>query len=667
MTNVRLLAEPPDRTVDGLDVDPVGIDLIGKALLIRGVEKRLLQLFAQGKLFGTVHTCIGQEWTGIAVAEALQEGDLVFSNHRCHGHYVARTGDVEGLVAEIMGKATGICGGRGGSQHICAPGFFSNGIQGGIVPVAAGLAMAQKLRRRGNIAVVFIGDGTLGEGIVYETMNLTAKWELPLLMVLENNLYAQSTSQQQTLAGNIRARAEAFGITTAHCDTWGLAQLLEETANAVSRVRLTGQPMFLQIDTYRLMAHSKGDDVRDPAEVNEYAERDPLTQFERRRPREAARIQAEVERRIDAAVQQAGAAPFEVASESEKTSAEPSPLTWLSTSVPKPERCVHQLHAGLQRNLRRDERILLIGEDIEGPYGGAFKATKQLSQEFPGRVRNTPISEAAIVGLANGLALAGFTPVCEIMFGDFLTLAFDQLVNHAAKFRYMYNGQVRVPLVVRTPMGGKRGYGPTHSQSLEKHFLGVPDTLVLALHSRWDPGLVYDRLFETIDRPTLVIENKLLYGARISDEVSEGFVLEHTDEAFPTTRVRPLAVPDVTILCYGGMLPDVEDAANVLFDEHDIISEIICPLRLYPLDLRPVVESLHKTGRLLVVEEGQGFAAFGAEVTAQVAETALGDLKRVARLSAPAHPVPSSGPLEKALLPGSAHIVQAVIGLLRHE
>jgi 2-oxoisovalerate dehydrogenase E1 component len=526
--------------------------------------------------------------------------------------------------------------------------------------------MAQKLRGIGKIAVVFIGDGTLGEGVVYETLNIAAKWQLPLLIVLENNLYAQSTSQSLTLAGDIRARAEAFGIATALSDTWAPSRLVLDAANCVSRVRLSGLPVFLQIDTYRLMAHSKGDDDRDPMEVKTYRERDPLTRFSRRQPRDAARIHKEIAGRIDKAVELAEAAPYATAENPENTS-DSEVVRWLRTEIQNPERAVHLLHAGLQRNLRRDERILLLGEDIEGPYGGAFKVTKQLSQEFPGRVRNMPISEAALVGMGNGLALAGYIPVCEIMFGDFLTLAFDQLANHASKFRYMYNNQVRVPIVVRTPMGGKRGYGPTHSQSLEKHFLGLPDTTVLALHARFDPGAVYDRLFATIDRPTIVIENKLLYGARISDKVAEGFVLEHTDEVFPTTRLRPQAVPDATVLCYGGMLSEVEQAVTLLFDEHEIVCEVLCPLRLYPFDARALFQSLAVTGRLLIVEEGQGFAGFGAEAAAMVAERAPHVLNRLRRLAAPSHPIPSCGPLEKALLPGAAHIVQSVLELMRDE
>jgi 2-oxoisovalerate dehydrogenase E1 component len=558
-----------------------------------------------------------------------------------------------------------MCGGRGGSQHICSKGFYSNGIQGGIVPVAAGLALAQKRRDSGSIVVVFIGDGTLGEGVVYETLNVASKWQLPLLVVLENNRYAQSTPQGQTLSGDVCARAAAFGIRTARLNTWDLPELIVGAANCVGYVRSGGRPLFLCIDTYRLMAHSKGDDDRDPAEVQEYRARDPLTLFLQKTPEESDKILKAVSERIDKAVAVADAAPYSTATPSELPFPT-DPPAWQPTRIASPDRVVNRIHAAFQQALRRDERVILLGEDVEGPYGGAFKVTKQLSQEFPGRVRNTPISEAAIVGLGNGLALSGFLPVCEIMFGDFLSLAFDQLVNHAAKFRYMYNDQVRVPLIVRTPMGGKRGYGPTHSQSLEKHFLGMPDTRVLALHHRYDPAAVYEQLFATIDRPTLVIENKLLYGMRASDRVADGFVLEHTADLFPTTRLRPLVNPDVTLLCYGGTLPEVEQAAEALFDEHEIVCEILCPTQLYPFDARPLVESLRRTGRLVVVEEGTGFAGFGSEVAAQVAEDAPGVLRQFRRVTAPEHPIPSSGPLEKELLPRADHVVEAVRGLLRH-
>ncbi len=309
---------------------------------------------------------------------------------------------------------------------------------------------------------------------------------------------------------------------------------------------------------------------------------------------------------------------------------------------------------------------MLIGEDIESPYGGAFKATKGLSEAFPGRVRNTPISEALIVGLGNGLALAGLRPVCEIMFGDFLSLAADQWLNHAAKFRYMYNEQVRVPLILRTPMGGRRGYGPTHSQSIEKHFLGVPGTRVLAVNHRSDPGKIYHHLFARVEEPTLVIENKLLYAQRVSDETPDGFVLEHDDEAIPTIRLRPEAAADVTIVCYGGMLKEVEAAILPAFDEHEVVCEVICPGQLFPLNAWPIVDSVARSRRLLVVEEGAGFAGFGAEVIAQVQQRLPRLTVQVGRVACADHPIPSCAPLEQKTLPGPDVVLQAVLEMMKH-
>lgn len=659
----------PLRQIDSPDLGELTMslassDLFKRATTIRFVEQKLLDLYAEGKLFGTVHTCIGQEFTGIAIAKSLRDGDLVYSNHRCHGHFLARTDDVDGLFAEIMGKSTGVCGGRGGSQHLCSKGFFSNGIQGGIVPVAAGLAMMLKMRQPNHISVVFIGDGTLGEGVLYETMNLASKWELPLLIVLENNFYAQSTSQVQTLAGDICARAAGFGIETTHSNTWDPAELLNASRKCVERVRALGKPHFLRVDTSRLMAHSKGDDSRDEQEVAGYWARDPISIFVQQYPEEAESMQAEVKQRIDAAVSRADAAAFPSLSEKDEDATVFAPCKWLPAELDSDERLVTLLYSSFQRNMKREERLVMMGEDIEGPYGGAFKVTKTLSQEFPGRVRNTPISEAALVGIGNGLAMGGMIPVVEIMFGDFLALAADQIINHAAKFRFMYNDQITVPLVIRTPMGGKRGYGPTHSQSLEKHFLGLPGTTLLALHSRIDPGKIYDELFATVDQPTIVIENKLLYGTRLREKVPEGFVIEHSDERFPTTRLRPEAVPDLTILCYGGILPDAEQAAEQLFEDHEIVCEVVCPVQLYPFNLWPVLQSINKSGRLLAVEEGLSFAALSAEVIAQLCEQAPNSLQRVRRLASRRHPIPASRLLENQTLPTTESIVAAVVDFL---
>jgi len=180
--------------------------------------------------------------------------------------------------------------------------------------------------------------------------------------------------------------------------------------------------------------------------------------------------------------------------------------------------------------MHTDERVYLLGEDILDPYGGAFKVTRGLSTAFPERVLTTPISEAAIVGVASGMALRGLRPVAEIMFGDFVTLIADQIVNHAAKFRWMYNDQVRVPLVVRTPMGGRRGYGPTHSQSLEKMFLGVPGLHVVAPNTLGDPGQLLEAAIAD-DDPVLFVEHKLLY-TRPLLEADKGDLVDYEIQPF---------------------------------------------------------------------------------------------------------------------------------------
>jgi acetoin:2,6-dichlorophenolindophenol oxidoreductase subunit alpha len=243
---------------------------------IRRFEERLLELFDGGVLNGTTHACIGQEADAVAVMEHLSDEDHVFSNHRCHGHYLARTGDARGLLAEIMGRPEGVCAGIGGSQHLAAPGFKSNGVQGGIVPAAAGIALAHELSGSDAISVVFIGDGTLGEGVVYESLNLAALWRLPLLIVLEDNGWAQSTRGSANLAGSMRGRFEAFGIDVEEIDSTDVVELSAVAERAVWRVREQRRPCGLIIHTYRLCHHSKNDDNRPREEVQARWALDPL-------------------------------------------------------------------------------------------------------------------------------------------------------------------------------------------------------------------------------------------------------------------------------------------------------------------------------------------------------------------------------------------------------
>jgi len=273
--------------------------LYERMALIRGFEERLLELFGAGKLHGTTHTCIGQEANAIAVMENLQQGDLVFTNHRCHGHYLARFDDDKGLLAELMGRTGGVCGGRGGSQHLCRDGFFSSGVQGGFVPIAAGMALAEKRVGSGAVVVAFIGDGTLGQGSVYETLNIASLWQVPLLIVVENNRYAQTTPLEINLAGSMTDRVAAFDVSVGECESNDVEELLPLFRLAIDNVRKTQGPHVEIIHTYRLSAHSKGDDFRPVAEIEDWRSRDPLLILGNRLPEDLRQdIEGRVRRRL---------------------------------------------------------------------------------------------------------------------------------------------------------------------------------------------------------------------------------------------------------------------------------------------------------------------------------------------------------------------------------
>ncbi len=245
--------------------------------LVRRFEESLLDLFSEGKLVGTTHTYIGQEANAVGVVSHLDRDlDVIVSNHRCHGHYLAFTGDLVGLLREVMGKEGGVCGGKGGSQHLCNDGFYSNGILGSTVPVATGMALAERERGSGAVVVAFVGDGTLGQGVVYESLNMASLWQLPILYVVENNFYAQSTPSHLNLAGRITARGEAFGIATAELDTTDVEEIERTAGGIVEGMRTHRRPFFLVLNTYRFSPHSKGDDNRDLAEIEKARQRDPL-------------------------------------------------------------------------------------------------------------------------------------------------------------------------------------------------------------------------------------------------------------------------------------------------------------------------------------------------------------------------------------------------------
>lgn len=328
------------------------------------------------------------------------------------------------------------------------------------------------------------------------------------------------------------------------------------------------------------------------------------------------------------------------------------------------------LNRGLHQAFAQDERVYLIGEDLLDPYGGAFKVSKNLSSTYPNRVWTSPISEAAIVGIGAGMALRSLRPVVELMFGDFSALAADQIINSLSKFAGMYNGQVEVPLVIRTPMGGRRGYGPTHSQTLEKLYLGVPGLRTLAANTLSDPGELLRRAILEDKGPVFFVENKLLYIKPLlgADELKEFDVSEFqgTNSYAPIhlLKIKAAPAPKITLTAYGYMAELAREAMLKLAFEHEIFCELVVPSQLSPFEPEghldsTLAHSLQRSGRLLAIEEGTYTLGWGAEVLARAAQAMPGQLKAARRLAAADRPIPASAPLEEVVLPGVADIVAA--------
>lgn len=622
---------------------------------IRKFETTVLELFSQNKLTGTTHTCIGQEATPVALAANLEEQDCIFSNHRCHGYFISYAKDYRALMAEIMGKVTGVCRGRGGSQHLCYKNFYSNGVQGGIVPNATGIAFAEKQKRTNAVSVVTLGDGTLGQGVVYESMNMAAIYQLPILYLVEDNGYAMTTPSDYAVSGSIVGRACGFGIKAMEITSNDTEELRAYFSEAVSYVRTTGKPICCAIHTYRLGPHSKGDDPRDPAEVEEHKKYDPLTLLEQKLSEdECVAIREEEDSLMEKVLRDCERDEtedtFEVSPERNATESE----NCTALNEARSEKGVTAINNALREQLQNDGNCFLFGEDICDPYGGAFKATKGLSTDYPNQVINTPISEAGMIGMAVGMAMRGMHPIIEMMFGDFLSMGFDQLLNHAGKYHWMYAEQVTVPMLIRAPMGGRRGYGATHSQCLEKYFIGIPGIDVIALSPLHAPTVIMRRIFQQMERPVLLIEDKAMYGQRLltyqNGRIGH-FAVQESASQFPIVSLTMDEddVPTAAIITYGAMTMIAMAVAERLMMENEILAKVVVLTKIAPVDYNELAEAIGGAEFIVTMEEGTKRAGVGAEIVAALVEK--GEGRRYLRIAAPDCPIPCNKVLEIEMLP----------------
>jgi pyruvate dehydrogenase E1 component beta subunit len=334
------------------------------------------------------------------------------------------------------------------------------------------------------------------------------------------------------------------------------------------------------------------------------------------------------------------------------------------TDRPRRERVAENLNRGLHAILANDPRAWVLGEDIADPYGGAFKVCKGLSSSYPDRVITTPISEAGIVGVTGGLALSGEHPIVEIMFGDFVALAFDPILNFLTKSVGMYGRRVPMHALIRCPVGGNRGYGPTHSQSLQKHLIGIPHLRLFELSPFHDCVALLNRLLAD-DEPAVLFENKVLYTERI---FSDGIVDDLYSYDFPASPDGHARVyignpesADVVVIAPGGLTSRVLTAARRLFLEHEITCQIFVPAQLYPFDARSLPANLAGASRIVVVEEGTAGGGWGAEVASTLYPLFWDRLSQPIRLVTSADQViPAARHLEEEVVVQSETVYRAV-------
>ncbi|HEY3316402.1 MAG TPA: dehydrogenase E1 component subunit alpha/beta [Bacillota bacterium] len=638
--------------------------------LIREFELAVARGVEDGAIPGMCHLSVGHEAMAAGVTAALGPEDYVSSTHRAHGHALAKGADPKGMMAEVYGRATGLCHGKGGSLHVidASKGLIgANGIVGAWNLLAAGAGLSSKLLGNGRVAVTFMGDDSTNIGFFHEAMNLAAVWDLPVVFVCENNGYGITTPQaRHTKVKRLAERAAAYAMPAVTVDGNDVIAVYRAAREAVERARAGGGPSFIEGLVWRWRGHYEGDpdDYRSDEAKAAGQAGDPITAFARRlvaagrlTEGEAAAVEKEAVAAIAGALRSAEESPFPAEDEVGRDVYAPEPEAVAAPPAPPPppaDRFVTMsaaIREALAQEMRRDPRVFVQGEDVAF---GFFGVTSGLADEFGReRVRDTPISENAIVGTAVGAAMTGLRPVAEVMFEDFITAGIDPIVNQAAKLRYMSGGQYRIPLVVRTPGGAGLDFAAQHSQSLEALFMHIPGLKVVVASTPYDAkGLLTTAIRS--DNPVLFFEHKLLY-------FTDGAVPEES-YAIPFGAAdikRPGR--DVTVLAVLGMVPLALQAAEELAAEEGLQAEVIDPRTLVPFDWETLEASVRKTGRLVVVEEGCLTGGVGAEVGAVAASRWFGVLKApLVRCAGLDIPIPFAKPLENLAVPNMEGIKAAV-------
>ncbi|MBN9218661.1 MAG: dehydrogenase [Mesorhizobium sp.] len=647
------------------------LDLFERMVLLRRFESIAQIACRKGETPGFLHLYIGEEATGVGVCAHLRPTDWVTSTHRGHGHALAKGADPGRVMAELFGKADGICGGRGGTMHLYdrSVGLFgTNGIVAAGIGHAVGIGMSARRQGKDDIGVAFFGDGAANHGGFHEALNFAAVQRAPAVFICENNLYATATPLKSiTLNPEISTKAASYGMPGVAVDGNDVFAVWLAMKEATERARAGKGPTLIEAKTYRTVGHHEGDPVigtyRTQEELDAWIKRDPIDMFRKKLIEDYGVADADalaaIETRIEKVVQEA--LTFA------RNSPEPDPLTVRQHVFADPinppsalqpravgetrtQGWLEAVRDGIAEEMRANPAILYFGEGT-GERGGSFAHTKNLWQEFGAdRMVDTPISEQGFTAAAVGASATGARTVSDLMFADFAFETAGQIFLQAAKLRYMTSGVMSAPMVVRVGAGALRSSGPHHSGIYHPVFAHMPGLIVCVPSTPADAKGPMKTALRAGD-PVIMLEPKALFASKGEVPMGEHFV------PFGVARIAR-AGADITIVAAGQMVQRALEAAQALASE-GIEAEVIDPRTIMPLDIDTIVDSVRKTHRLLVVDEAWAMCGLGGEIAQAINELAFDELDAPpGRL----HTAPTSHPfapvLERAMLVDTARIAQ---------
>lgn len=659
-----------DVTGDSATIDAGRLNALRQMLRIRVTEERVLELRKQDKAAGSVHVCVGQESPPVGVLAELDERDRVLATYRGHGWALACGVPIAELLAEIIGRRTGTNGGRAGSPYLSSPEHRfvgENSIVGAGLPIANGVAMGLVERGDGGVAVVSFGDGATNQGAAHEAIVFAIARKLPVLFVCENNQWSEMTPISATVPNaSLSERARGYGLPAVAVDGSDVMAVRRAAAEAVQRGRSGDGPSFIEVQVPRLLGHYNGDieHYRTADDRASHTERDPIASLSRALLADGVlddasldRLREEIAAEVAAAEAQALAAPFP---EPETATTEVTANGVVSGVPPLPTAGKDlayglAVNTALKMELEQRPEVVLFGEDIAIP-GGTFGVTRNLRKLYGERVFDTPISEAALLGAAIGSSLEGLRPVVEIMWMDFVFVAFDQLVNQASNVRYLSRGQLSAPLVVRTQQGVTPGSCAQHSQSMEALLAHIPGLKVGLPSSPHDAYAMLRAAIADPD-PVIIIESRAQY------QTVGPVDLNAPVEAVGGARRRRDG-SDVLLITWGSLTPTVLQAADELATR-GFQASVLDMRWLAPLDEAAIATELERCGgKVLIAHEANVTGGFGAEIAARIAERYFHHLDGpIVRIGLPDVPMPSSVTLQQELVPSISRIVEAAAQL----